>query len=625
MIMKKYLLAALSAFALVTTSCTNEDDGITGGLTPDLEANGVELSLSANMESYASSTRATVDVNGTVGTFKWATGDAISLLMSSGKFRELTLTPESDGQTSGTFKGTVKETETVGSIAVYPHSDKHTATTVHLPATYGTVAKEHTTNTHAIMRANITNVEEGIAFHHLASVLCIRFKDVPVGVDEFVFSTFDRNITGNFFVADNGGNEKIQLGNSQGSGNTVTYKFRALAAKQDMTFYIPLPVGTYIEFSVELKQGDFSIFFYSTGVKENKVERASLIVMPELTIVEHEDEGEGYTYIEGAAGMVTYFINNANGLQAVGQLLSVAENPHANITLMNDITLPSPVDEESSNWTPISEGYMGTFDGNGHSITGLVVKPTSGKAGLIAQPDGGFVGGAGGDRHYSTRVKGLTLINPIIISKNDNAGAIIGGNTHATVTDCHVIGGRIEGNTAGAISAMNNMSARIIGCTVTDTEIKSTQLNGGGIAGTNTTDGKIIGCYTKNVNVISALNAGGIAGLSTSSQFGGGQIYGCYSEGCVFKEGNVPAVSDRELQNLFGKHVAGYKNTPVTYDSYYKKDGTYHCVAGDGINVAVTSTTTDWAVAAAAMNAAIAKPGVTDYKWDTNEVRIVKK
>ncbi len=618
MIMKKYLLAALSAFALVTTSCTNEDDGITGGMTPDLEANGVELSLSANMEGYASSTRATVDVDGTVGTFKWATGDAVGLLMSSGTFRELTLTPESDRQTSGTFKGIVKETEAVGNIAVYPYSDKHTATTVHLPATYGTVAKAHTENTHAIMRANITDgVTSGVAFKHLASVLCVRFKDVPVGTDEFVFSTYGKKITGNFTVVDNEGNEEIQLGSSQGSGNAVTYKFRALAAKQDMTFYIPLPVGTYIDLSAELKQGGVSIFSYTTEMNYRTVSRASLIVMPELTIIEHEDEGdEGYTYIEGANGMVTYLVNNTDGLLAVNQILTTNNIPNANITLMNDITLPALAEGETSNWTPIPAGYRGIFNGNGHSITGLVVNASSGNAGLILQPQGGINAGVGGVSDTPAEVKGLTLINPIIISQNGNAGAIIGGNTNSTVTDCHVIGGRVEGQTAGGISSINNIGTKIIACTVIDTEIKSKQYNGGGITGSNTSGGIIIGCYTKNVNVTSPMNAGGIAGINNHGYYGYARTYGCYSEGCTKDADQTPFSG---TTNLFTGHT-GY-----TYTSYFKENDTYNCVTGSAGAASVSSTTTDWAVAAAAMNAAIASSGVTDYAWDTNEVRIVKK
>ncbi len=612
--MKKILLTALSAFALIATSCSSDEDVFTDELPVEQESNEVEFVLSATMEDY-SSTRATVDVDGSVGTFKWAMGDTISLLMSSGKFKPLGLLPEYDGATTGKFKGMVSEGETAGAFAIYPYSANHTETTAHLAAEYGDAEAEYTENTNALMRAEITEGGSEAAFNHLAGVLRIQFAGVPAGTDRFVFAANGKNITGDFTIVDNEGNGEVQLGDGQGSGSTVKIKFKATAADQAMTFYVPLPVGTYQKFTVELKQGDATLFSHTVNKSAGQtISRGSLSVMPELTFTKAD---EGY-YSISVGSKTSYIVYDEDDLLAVNTL--VQSNKTANITLMDNITLTAPA-EGGSNWTPIS-GYNGTINGNGKSISGLVINQSSEIAGFVHSPENGIV------------VKGLTFINPIVATSGSNAAVIVGGQmTGGTIIDCHVIGGSLSGLNLGTMVSLNSGSSKIIACSVDGTQLRATGNYAGGLAFQNTRGAVMVGCYAKNVDVSTTatdptyLSVGGLVG-SNSSGYGRtvGKIYGCYSEGCIFVNPPATTITNEELQNLFGKHenYSGYGD-PITYDSYYKKDDTYSCVAGIATNVAVTSTTTDWAEAASAMNAAIASSGVEcDYRWDTNEVKLVK-
>ena len=73
--------------------------------------------------------------------------------------------------------------------------------------------------------------------------------------------------------------------------------------------------------------------------------------------------GEGYEVdSEG-----NYTVTTAEGLKAWAA--AVQSNSSLNCTLADDITLPE-ASESGSNWTTVGN-FAGTFDGAGHTITGL--------------------------------------------------------------------------------------------------------------------------------------------------------------------------------------------------------------------------------------------------------------
>ncbi len=141
-----------------------------------------------------------------------------------------------------------------------------------------------------------------------------------------------------------------------------------------------------------------------------------------------------------------YEVRTAGELRTMVEYINFSQaNLNTNIKLMADIDL------NNEEWTPIgaydSSGdfkeYIGTFDGNGHTITGLKITSTISYQGLFAMIDKGGV------------VKNLGLISPSITATS-NVGAIA-GQSNGTITATYVSGGTITGETyVGGLVGYNN-------------------------------------------------------------------------------------------------------------------------------------------------------------------------
>lgn len=187
-------------------------------------------------------------------------------------------------------------------------------------------------------------------------------------------------------------------------------------------------------------------------------------------------EDPGYTVSEDGK---TYTVYNANGLLAWNE--AVQKDMTLNCTLTADITLPAVADGES-NWTPMGTDYdpynpyTGTFDGDGHTITGLTINlPNQWCVGLI-----GCLGG---------KVQNLTLAGAKI-NGSHYVGGVVGFNS-GTVTGCYA---------TGDVSGYSDV---------------------GGVAGRNY-NGTVTGCYHAAGEVSGNMNVGGVTGYSSVS------MTGCY-------------------------------------------------------------------------------------------------
>ena len=125
----------------------------------------------------------------------------------------------------------------------------------------------------------------------------------------------------------------------------------------------------------------------------------------------------------------TYTVYNADGL------LAWAEAAQSDLTI--GCTLTADIDLTGKTWTPIGKGttsefgYQGTFDGQGHSITGLAITTDVPYNGRFALFDG--IGGNG-------EVKNLQLVNvDFNVIQNGASGGIAHGN-YGTITACSVTG-----------------------------------------------------------------------------------------------------------------------------------------------------------------------------------------
>ena len=199
------------------------------------------------------------------GKFSWTKGDQLSIW---------------NGRTFTTFTCTNGNTFTGDPItpleyAIYPagyHQKSGNSVTVNLPSSYGDINTDYVENTNAIMLASVQPGNNNLTFKHLGGLMRFKIKNVPAGANKFVFSASDKSITGDFTVEGN-----IIKAGTNSDDNTVTICFKSLSSAEDMTFYIPLSIGTYNGFKIEI-QGNSTLTYTTTA--RNTVNRRTLLLMP---------------------------------------------------------------------------------------------------------------------------------------------------------------------------------------------------------------------------------------------------------------------------------------------------------------------------------------------------------
>ena len=141
----------------------------------------------------------------------------------------------------------------------------------------------------------------------------------------------------------------------------------------------------------------------------------------------------------------TYTVYTADGL--------LAWNEAAQIDLSINCTLTADIDLTGKKWTPIGDGsmskygYQGTFDGQGHRITGLAITTDNPRGESAA-----LFGGIGGNGE----VKNLQLVDvDFNVIQYGVAGGITYGN-FGTITACSVTGTiTTAGDNIGGITLAN--------------------------------------------------------------------------------------------------------------------------------------------------------------------------
>ena len=229
-------------------------------------------------------------------------------------------------------------------------------------------------------------------------------------------------------------------------------------------------------------------------------------------------EDPGYT----DDGQGNYTVTSAEGLKNIAELVNEEWKSDINITLTADINL-SGID-----WTPIgidyNHQYTGTFDGGGHTITGLTVTGSDQYAGLF-----GYIGSGG-------TVKNVVLEGVQITSDNSSgyAGGVA-GDSWGTIENCSV-SGSVSGTTIAGGVVGSQWGGSITGCNSSAT-VKGV-IFAGGIAGETNSGASLTGCYaTGDVTVendgTNNSHAGGVVGYN-----GGGTLTACYATGSVTGSGS---------------------------------------------------------------------------------------
>ena len=288
----------------------------------------------------------------------------------------------------------------------------------------------------------------------------------------------------------------------------------------------------------------------------------------------------GYTIEDNG----TYTVTSADGLMNVAELVNGGK------TDIN-ITLDKNIDLTGKDWTPIGtsfdNSYTGTFDGGGHTITGLTITTKDQFVGLF-----GYLNRAG-------TVKNVVMEGIQITSNHmfGNTGGVA-GFSWGTIENCSV-SGSVNGTkcVGGVVGAQK--AGSITGCSSSAT-VKGT-VDVGGVAGEKW--GSMTACYatgnvTLEIDSPKNLSGGGLVGFN-----GGNGVLACYATGNVTSTGS--STGNVHIGGLFGDNYTtvtacywknnqerGYKTAPESM----KVDGTYVTWenAVDAMNTALQNAGSKW-------------------------------
>ena len=280
--------------------------------------------------------------------------------------------------------------------------------------------------------------------------------------------------------------------------------------------------------------------------------------------------GGEYTYtvsLAAARGYIieddgTYTVTSADGLMNVAELVNGGK------TDIN-ITLDKNIDLTGKGWTPIGtsfkNSYTGTFDGGGHTITGLTVTTNDKYAGLF-----GYIGNAG-------TVKNVVMEGVLITSNNGSSQAGgVAGFSRGTIENCSV-----SGSVSGTVYV-------------------------GGVVGAQW-GGSITGC-SSSATVKGTVDVGGAVGFN-----GGSRILACYATGNVTSTGSSTV-------NVYIGGFCGYNSTTVT--ACYWKNNHEQGIGYNKEGIAPEVTKVDgsvvtWQKAVDAMNTALQNAG-SEWRYELN-------
>ena len=291
----------------------------------------------------------------------------------------------------------------------------------------------------------------------------------------------------------------------------------------------------------------------------------------------------------------SYTVTSADGLMNIAKLVNGGKSD-INITLDTDIDLTG------KDWTPIGtdydNSYKGTFDGGGHTITGLTFTTNDEYAGLF-----GWLNRAG-------TVKNVVMEGVQITSNQIYGGSIGGvvGYSWGTIENCSVSGSVSGTNCVGGVVG-SQKAGSIIGCS-SSAIVKGTRYVGG-VAGEKW--GTMTACYatgnvTLEINSPQDLSGGGVVGLN-----GGSTVLACYATGNVNSKGSN--TGNVHIGGLFGD------NYTVVTACYWKNnqeqgfDRNQHSTAPEATKVDDSVVT--WQKAVDVMNTALQNAG-SKWRYELN-------
>ena len=289
----------------------------------------------------------------------------------------------------------------------------------------------------------------------------------------------------------------------------------------------------------------------------------------------------------------SYTVTSADGLMNVAKLVNGGK------TDIN-ITLDKNIDLTGKDWTPIGtdydNSYKGTFDGGGHTITGLTFTTNDEYAGLF-----GWLNRAG-------TVKNVVMEGVQITSHQIYGGSIGGvvGSGWGTIENCSV-SGSVSGTVyVGGVVGVQ-IGGSITGCSSSAT-VKG-MVDVGGVAGQTNSSATLTACYATGNVIIEMDPKKNIAGGSLVGMNAGSSLLACYATGNVTSTGSSTGYM----------HIGGFLgNNYTTVTAGYWKNNHEQ---GIGYNRESTGATkvdgsvVTWQNAVDAMNTALQNAG-SEWRYE---------
>ena len=289
----------------------------------------------------------------------------------------------------------------------------------------------------------------------------------------------------------------------------------------------------------------------------------------------------------------SYTVTSADGLMNVAKLVNGGKSDI-------NITLDKNIDLTGKDWTPIGtdydNSYKGTFDGGGHTITGLTFTTNDEYAGLF-----GWLNRAG-------TVKNVVMEGVQITSNQIYGGSIGGvvGSGWGTIENCSV-SGSVSGTVyVGGVVGVQ-IGGSITGCSSSAT-VKGT-VDVGGVAGQTNSSATLTACYATGNVIIEMDPKKNIAGGGLVGMNAGSSLLACYATGNVTSTGSSTGYV----------HIGGFLgDNYITVTACYWKNNHEQGIGYNRESTKVTKvdgTSVTWQNAVDAMNTALQNAG-SEWRYE---------
>ena len=246
-----------------------------------------------------------------------------------------------------------------------------------------------------------------------------------------------------------------------------------------------------------------------------------------------------YTVGADTSAGAAYKISTEESLRAFAAAVKADDGngtyAHAGVTLYlaGDIALTGTWTPVGSTATYVGDFFAGTFDGCGHTISGLNVQGSKVNQGLFAAIN-------------KATIRNLNVSGTVSCGTKNYVGGIVGKVQAGTIENCSFSGSVTGGYTGGIAGGLNGNNVTISGCA---NLAAVTGTTAGGILGYWKNTAAIRDCYNTG-SVTGSAKAGGIVG-----QLQKGSIENCYSTGVVggtaAQFGGIFAFSNAAVKNCY--------------------------------------------------------------------------